>query len=523
MKTNPLFFILFSLHSTLYALFSASASAQPLRVVGYTATRHEITHLLDMSPDRGAQQLLDRYSPAVDSLVKPVLGICDGGMDVRRPECALSNWVSDVMREAAEKQWGRHIDVGLSNMGGLRSVMPDGEVNVGHVYEIAPFENYLSLLTLRGDALTELCRNIVASGGEAISGLRIEATADRQLVSAKVGGEDIVADREYTVATSNYLADGNDKMLALKQALRREDTKVPLRDLFMDAIRRCTARGEKVKAQVEGRITVVTAAAPHMAPPLALPHSVRILHTNDTHSQILPYNPLSTNREMADKGGFVRRATYLARERRRSPDFLLLDAGDFSQGSPYYNLFRGEVEVRLMNHMGYDACTIGNHEFDFGLEGMERIFRMAQFKVVNCNYDFSATALAGLVHPYIIIERAGVRVGITGVGCALDGMVMADNCPGVVYRDPVESLNAVVRTLRDDEHCDLVVCLSHMGVDEDRRVVAATAGIDCVIGGHSHTYLELPVWVRNTDGRDIPICQMGKTGRFLGDMRIDLE
>ena len=517
MKTNPLFFILYSLFFTL-----APASSQPLRVIGYTATRHEITPPLDASPDRTAQDILSRYSPAVDSLIKPVLGFCDGGMDVCRPECALSNWVSDVMREAAEKQWGRHIDVGLSNMGGLRSVMPDGEVNVGHIYEIAPFENYLSLLTLRGDALTELCRNIVSSGGEAISGLTLVASADRQLLSAKVGGEEIVADREYTVATSNYLADGNDKMLALKRALKREDTKIPLRDLFMDAIRARTARGEKVKAQVEGRISVVSSAAPHMAPPLTLSHSIRILHTNDTHSQILPFNPLSTNRAMADKGGYVRRATYLAHERRRSPDFLLLDAGDFSQGSPYYNLFRGEVEVRLMNHMGYDACTIGNHEFDFGLDNMQRIFRLAQFKVVNCNYDFSATVLADLVHPYIIIERAGVRVGITGVGCALDGMVMADNCPGVIYRDPIESLSSVVRSLRDDEHCDLVICLSHMGVEEDRRVVAATAGIDCVIGGHSHTYLELPVWVRNSAGRDIPICQMGKAGRFLGDLWINL-
>lgn len=460
-------------------------------------------------------------------MTAPVLGHCVGGMTAERPESPLSNFLSDVLREACLKHFGKRADVGLYNMGGIRSVMPAGEVTQGHIFEIAPFENYLCLLTLRGEDLMELCRNIAATGGEGISGLRITATRNGQLVNATVGTEPITAEREYTVATLNYLAEGNDHMTALTRAIHRHDTTIPVREIIMDTIRQATAEGRSITGQCDGRMTIVAdGSAPHMAPPHpTASRTVRILHTNDTHSQIMPYNPNSVNRDMADKAGFVRRATFIENERMRTPDLLLVDAGDFSQGSLYYNLYRGEVEVTMMNQMGYDAATIGNHEFDFGLENMARLMRMARFAFVCCNYDFTGTSCEGLVKPYIVIERAGARIGVTGIGCALEGMVARQNCEGVTYSDPRKVLPEIVREMREQEGCDIVVCLSHVGWGDDEgndaSVIEATEGIDLVIGGHSHTYMELPQWVRNARGNEIPCYQMGKMGRYIGDITID--
>ena len=508
-------------------LLLAAALQAAAQIKSFTATRHEITARYDAHPNARAIALLAPYTPAVDSVMAPVLGQCNGGMSVSRPESPLSNWLSDVLRDASEKTFGAKAHVALYNMGGIRSVMPDGKITQGDIYEIAPFENYLTLLTLRGTDLLELCRNISAVKGEGISGLSIIATPDGQLIDAKVNGAPIAPDSTYNVVTLNYLAEGNDRMHALKQAIARQDTKIPVRDILMDAVRQATAQGRSISANVEGRYTVAANAAipPHQSPAQRTqrtPSTLRILHTNDTHSQIKPYNPNATNRDMADKGGAVRRATFIDEQRRATPGLLLLDAGDFSQGSLYYNIYKGDVEIALMNLMGYDACTIGNHEFDFGLDNMARIFRQAQFPVVNCNYDFSDTVLRDIVKPYVVITRDGVRIGITGVGCPLEGLVTKENCPGVTYTDPTTALPPVIGTLRNAEHCDLVICLSHCGADPDIEIIQATSGIDLVIGGHSHTYMELPRWEKNLDGVLTPSYQMGKTARFIGDVRFGL-
>lgn len=159
--------------------------------------------------------------------------------------------------------------------------------------------------------------------------------------------------------------------------------------------------------------------------------SILVVHTNDTHSCIMPINPNYADTLQADKGGYLRRATLVSKLRNEDPDLLLFDSGDFSQGSPYYNIFKGDVEISLMNYMGYDACTIGNHEFDFGLENMARIFRMADFPVVCCNYDFTGTVLQDIVKPYIILNRKGIKIGVFGLSPKLDGLVSAENYKGV--------------------------------------------------------------------------------------------
>lgn len=254
---------------------------------------------------------------------------------------------------------------------------------------------------------------------------------------------------------------------------------------------------------------------------------LKIVHTNDTHSCVMPINPLSPDTAMADKGGMVRRATLLHDLRIEDPNLLLFDSGDFSQGSAYYNLYKGDVEIGLMNDMHYDAVTIGNHEFDFGLENMARIFSMAEFPVVCANYNVKGTVLENIVKDYIVLQRKGLRIGVFGLGTQLEGMVAADNYAGIVYEDPIEAANKVTKILRETEHCDLIVCLSHLGWHEDtiddNDLVPASHGIDIVLGGHSHTYFEHPEILQDADGNDVYCNQMGKHARYIGVLDLDMR
>lgn len=252
-----------------------------------------------------------------------------------------------------------------------------------------------------------------------------------------------------------------------------------------------------------------------------------IIHTSDTHSCVEPVSPNNPDPRQADKGGYLRRAALIDQLRADHSNTLLLDCGDFSQGSVYYNLYKGEVEVKLMNEMHYDACTIGNHEFDFGLENMARLFRMAQFPVVCCNYDFTGTPVEGLVSPYIIKDCAGVRVGITGVAPKMEGLVSTANYQGVGYQDPIQAVQPIVDHLRQQEHCDIVICLSHLGTGDepgqDPSLIAQTSGIDVVLGGHTHTYLEVPQFIPDREGNPVILDHQGKNGRFVGTVAIQLE
>lgn len=254
-----------------------------------------------------------------------------------------------------------------------------------------------------------------------------------------------------------------------------------------------------------------------------------ILHTNDTHSTVMPLSENLNDTMKAGRGGFLRRIAMVKEERTKDPDLLLFDSGDFSQGSPYYTLYKGDVEVRLMNLMDYDAVTIGNHEFDFGLENMARIFRMAEFPIVCANYDFTGTPVEGTVRPYVVLERKGLRIGVFGLSPRLDGLVSKENYRGVTFIDPIEKAREVAGLLRNDERCDVVVCLSHLGwlqakpeVD-DSTLIAATRDIDIVLGGHSHTYLKELEWVNNADGTPVPVDQNGKHGIFVGRIVLNCE
>ncbi len=238
---------------TIGFMLPAGLSAQHYKPSGVKFGRYEVTRNLDAVPDSNALRIVAPYRQAVDSIMSPVLGESEVAMSPDRPESPLSNFVADVLLESSARI-GKKADIGLCNIGGLRSTMPKGKVTYGDVLEIAPFENHLCIVSLTGSRLTELMEQIAAVGGEGISGARLVITQEGQLLNAEVNGRPISPQAIYTIATLDYLAEGNDKMYALKKHLTKNTSKIAVRDLIMEAIRRADAQGRKVTAQIEGRI-----------------------------------------------------------------------------------------------------------------------------------------------------------------------------------------------------------------------------------------------------------------------------
>ena len=252
-----------------------------------------------------------------------------------------------------------------------------------------------------------------------------------------------------------------------------------------------------------------------------------ILHTNDTHSCIMPLNENLDNKDLAGRGGFMRRINMIKEERKQNPDLLLFDSGDFCQGSGYYTIFKGEVEIGLMNQMGYECTTIGNHEFDFGMENMAKLFKMANFPIICSNYDCTGTVLEGLVKPYITIKRSGLKIGVFALSPKLKGLVFDGNCEGITYLDPAETAQKYIDILRKQEKCDIVICISHLGwaISDypDQEFLRQTEGCDLVLGGHTHTYMSTLEYAPDKNGKMIPVDQNGKHGAFVGKLILNLE
>jgi 5'-nucleotidase len=259
------------------------------------------------------------------------------------------------------------------------------------------------------------------------------------------------------------------------------------------------------------------------------PETVRLtlLHTNDTHSRIEPFGP--GNGAISGKGGMARRATLVKQLRRQLGNVLLLDAGDVFQGTPYFNKYKGVLDYKLMSMVGYDAATLGNHDFDNGVEGLVAAMAEAKFPFVNCNFEMKgAPELAKRVQPWIVKQLPGVKVGITGVCVDFKGLVAPKNHEGVVWLNPLESLVPVVKVLREQEKVDMVVLLSHLGYDlkgagwDDLTLARQLPGVDVIIGGHSHTFLEEPVRIKNEGGETL-VFQVGFGGVNLGRMDFTLR
>lgn len=245
-----------------------------------------------------------------------------------------------------------------------------------------------------------------------------------------------------------------------------------------------------------------------------------ILHTNDVHSRLEPF-PMDGGK-YAGLGGAARRAKMIEQIRNEVASVLLLDAGDIFQGTPYFNLYKGEPEIKLMSAMKYDAATMGNHDFDAGTEGFAKQLPHANFPILTANYDFTQTPLEGKTQPYTIIKKGKLKIGIFGLGIELKGLVPDDAYGNTKYLEPIQIANTVAEKLKKREHCDMVICLSHLGYSYSFRKVSdmilakETEHIDLIIGGHTHTFLDQPTVMKNKVGKEIVINQVGWAGIRLG-------
>jgi len=255
--------------------------------------------------------------------------------------------------------------------------------------------------------------------------------------------------------------------------------------------------------------------------------TISILHTNDIHTHVEPFE--SSSPRYSGKGGMARIAELVENYRQKNPDTLLFDAGDMFQGTPYFNYYKGELILKLMSAAGYDAGTLGNHEFDNGLKGILGPLPNAHFPLINSNYDFSDTILAGKFPRWKIFRRSGIKIGVYGLGIELNGLVSESNFGNTVYNHPVKVAQEMERFLKNEKKCDLVICLSHLGLRyrdkkvSDMVIAAETSMTDLIVGGHTHTYLEKPVELRNKAGEQVIINQAWWGGLVVGQVDFVFE
>ena len=251
---------------------------------------------------------------------------------------------------------------------------------------------------------------------------------------------------------------------------------------------------------------------------------ITILHTNDVHSHIEPFS--SEHSEFPNQGGFERRSTLVNSIRNNNPNTLLFDAGDIFQGTPYFNFFNGELEFKLMSLLKYDAVTIGNHDFDNGITGLYEQMPKASFDFLISNYDFSNTILEGKTKNYKIYNKSGIKIGVFGLGIELEGLVTKELYKETKYLDPIEISRDISNKLKFEENCDLIICLSHLGYKYnnlpdricDYNLAKKSNHIDLIIGGHTHTFMNKPIVLKNEKGNDVIINQVGCFGLYLGQI-----
>lgn len=255
--------------------------------------------------------------------------------------------------------------------------------------------------------------------------------------------------------------------------------------------------------------------------------NLTVLHTNDMHSRIEPF-PMDGSRNEG-LGGVAKRSSLIQRIRNQESNVLLLDAGDIFQGTPYFNFFNGEVEIKAMTMMEYDAATIGNHDFDGGMDNLKSQMSRASFPMINCNYDFSNTVMHDQVLPYKVFNKEGIKIGVTGVGIKLQSLVPKELTGETQYLDPVANAVKTASLLKNDLKCDYVICLSHLGFKykeeyiDDIKFASQSSDIDLIIGGHTHTFLREPEIVANANNEAVIVNQVGWAGIMLGRLDIQFE
>lgn len=522
-----------------FAAFIVPAFAQ----MTYSWTPVPMDSTWDELADPTATQIIAKYAPKIASLDE-IVGYSVDEYDKQRPESGLSNFAADIIREVASKASGKNIDVALTNFGGIRTSLPKGAVRVYDIYSIFPFDNYIVWFDVTGSDLRKFCDRMASSGRiEAVSGLKL-AVDGRTLTSIEVGDAPLDDDATYSFATVNFLLDGGDGLTLRSIAKNLVESDVWIRDAIVSTLRERNAAGQKIELASDGRVKLLNqierkSGGKKSSAPAGNREEARIesqvldpdlviVHTNDTHSQIDPIR-VGWNK---GKGGVERRLQYInsVREKYGKRKVLLLDGGDFNQGTPYYTMAHGDLEMELVNSLGYDVLALGNHEFDNGQADLARRLQSAKYQTVCCNYDFTGTPLERYVKPYTIVRRGGLKIGIIGVTSYLAGVVLKSNLDGMVRLDSVSEVNKWADYLKKRKHCDLVILLSHFGYDggsmerpSDVLMVENSRNLDLVVGGHSHTYLSKAREVRDLDGRVVPIAQSGGQGIVAGTWKISLS
>lgn len=250
-----------------------------------------------------------------------------------------------------------------------------------------------------------------------------------------------------------------------------------------------------------------------------------ILHTNDFHSRFLPFS--ATHKRHAKEGGIAQLTQIINHLRTEHEHVTLFDSGDVFQGTPYFNVFKGHPELQWMQRMQYDATTLGNHDFDMGHTHLFSLRKQYNTPTLLINYSFDTDSDLGVIQPYKIIKRGPVTIGITGVSINLLGLQGEANRGSFQYLDPIEKLQEQVNFLRKNKNCDAVVVLSHLGYQydsekiDDIKLAQRTEGIDVILGGHTHTFLDEPTVVKNKVGKKVVVNQAGWAGLKLGHLQFE--
>ena len=456
--------------------------------------------------------------------LKEVVAFCPEGLKKYSPESPLSNFIVDHLKSATERITGRHVDLAIANFGGIRCDLPEGNVLLDDVVSMLPVANDATWLSVPGSELRKVFEQM-AGLPLCISGAQMEV-ADGKLVSVKIGGKPIEERKYYGLATIDFLMDGGDGYKLARGAKDFVITDQRIGDIILADIRAITAAGEPLQYSTDGRVKVTKAepapAAKEEAPvaeaapvPAGKPKLV-IMHCNDTHSH---FDPFPTDKGY--RGGIIERAAFADSIRRAYPagKVLLLHAGDFNQGSSYYSELGGSLEPKMINALRYDCITLGNHELDNGIEDLAARLSRINCPVVCANCEFPDT-LQKYVKPYAIIKRGGMRIGIIGMESDIATMVAAPIAQRIQQYDNAETILKWAPYLKEEQDCDMVILLSHLGYGADQDIITRVRGVDLVIGGHTHTFVKDFVYAEDLDGHRVPVITDGCWGREMGLIKV---